>query len=285
MIQASFAGKELNNILTINDLTFYEPGYTMLSPLELIIGEADNIYMAFRKRDETNLDVSNFNLIAKDASSGEVIETYLGLMDSSNIYYQTQWEESTDRLLGVISANSLISPFRIRNIECTLTDITDNNFINFNIICDTSNIIFHYLTVTEGNYNSELFSSIVGEEAIINLDGDGSKFLLLSPLSKFVRASQDESNFSYPLETTYYKRDNILNDEDFSFTISNFSHSAIENNVSITHVPQYPKVGLLLVDKYLQKELEGINGTIYCDIEARGQVSEAAKVFRVYFKR
>jgi len=127
--------------------------------------------------------------------------------------------------------------------------------------------------------------SYVGRQSYLNIDGKGDVYVLLSPYAYIKETSKESADFSYPLDSIYYKLQNGSNQEGFSYNISSVSHDFVSNNVSISSVPQYRKTGLLLIDKYLYTTMSGVSDSIFLNVQTVGDYSEILDTFKINLVR
>ena len=150
MLQVAFGGYTLveGDITQFtDDPTYYEPGFNLMSPLELSIPKSDTFYILIRKRDGDSGNTfehttyTNFSVTVKDATNGEPLSAQL-----SDNGVNTPWDFDPSGIapvtLMVESQLNLLTPvLRIRVIDVEVKDTTDDSFINFRII--VYQILFH----------------------------------------------------------------------------------------------------------------------------------------------
>jgi len=106
---------------------------------------------------------------------------------------------------------------------------------------------------------------------------------LFSPNAYIKETTLDAADFSYPLNTIFYKRQDSYNNEDYSLSISSYSHTFMRDVVSVMNVPSYNKVGVMLVDNKIYKDMTegGVNPYVYVDVV--GEISGVSDSFRINF--
>jgi hypothetical protein len=305
MLQIAFGGfyRISDSTLSQEDiLEFHEPGFLDTVALEFEVDECDQIYFVIQKREDDSgeefsvIDYSNFTLSIKDSSNGEILDFSLDNMDSDSGYYYSGWDNNNsynDRLIATLfnSVQFDETVNRIRKLDCTLKDNLSNECLFFRVFISelSTNIeasLFHYIHIRNNEIDKRLGFSLAGKELIVPLKGEDSEYVLVSPMTYF-QENDDSYDFSYPIESIFYKRQITYNDEDFVFSIvpNSYSYSFIEKNISFFNVPEYSRAAVLLIDKSLYNDLSGVTTPVYLDINAYCVGSEVNKQFRIYFVR
>lgn len=277
-------------------LVYSEPGFTTNSSIEFAIDKADQFYMIIRKRADIygstfeDINSNYFIVSAKDATLNIGLDTSVDDFSSSSSFYDAQWEDGLADGKKVILAVDCGVPLgdpinRIRVIDCQVKDRRDNSIIFFRVLVDDLNKVFHYLSVKSNEVGERNTFSTAGSTITRDVDGKEDFYVLISPFASFNEVDKGSHDFTYPLNTIFYSRQNTYNQEDFSYQITNFSHSILEDSVRAKNVTGYPQMGVVIVDRGLYDDISGIVDTIYVDVEARGLVSEMIDTFRITFVR
>lgn len=298
LLQVAYGGYLLTTPSTVvkESLVYSEPGFTTNSSIEFVIDKSDQFYFIIRKRADiygssfSTLDRSNFTVSATDTTLDAQLDSFVQNFSSSSLYYSSQWEDGlSDNQKLIYSVDCgvpIASPInRIRTIDCSIKDRSDNSVIFFRVLVDDSNKVFHYLSVKSNEIGQRNTFSTEGSSISRNIDGKGGFYVLISPFASFNEVDKGEHSFEYPLNTIFYNRQETYNKENFSYQINGFSHDILENSVRVKNIPGYPKMGVIIVDRELYNDISGISNSIYIDVEARGLVSEMRDTFRITFVR
>jgi hypothetical protein len=292
MLQAAYGGYE--NIYRReleDDPIYYEPGFDgFLTPLEIesTENETDIVYIVLRKRSDgtgsnfEDLLSSSLSVSAVDATTGEAVGASL----NSNVNFEdSPWSPDEEIVvLAVESQLNLLEPnFRVRVIDCTVSDTTDNDFIFFRIVVPDTDLNFHYIPVRRSFRHGRERASIEGKEANVDVYGDSESYVLFSPYTGFSESTKDKADFSYPEDSTYYKRQDSFNNEDFSIDLVSVSDPFLEESISVMNVPSYGKAGLILIDRTLRAKLAQSGRSAYADILITCELSGRIDTFRVHF--
>jgi len=258
--------------------TYYEPGFNIMTPLELSFPKADQVVLQFRKRanyDGSSLsliNIDNINITVTDPTNGQPVPF-------TKEYYSSYYIRLT-----ITNALQLNNPTtRIRTMDVHFEDSSDNDFITFRVIVDDDDKNFHYIFVDSNSMNERNSYTAQGRNIYLSTKTESDHYLLFSPFAYLKESVKGNSDFSYPLNTIFYKRQNAYNNEDYSYSISLYSHSFMRNVVSVMSVPSYEKAGVLLVDNKIYKDIieNGVNP--YIDIAVEGRLSGISDTFRVNF--
>ena len=277
-------------------LVYSEPGFTTNSSIEFAIPKADQFYFIIRKRADIfgttfeSVDRSNFTVTVTDATLNVSLGSNLQNFSSSSVFYDSNWEDglldNQKLILAVDCGIPIESPInRVRIIDCTIKDRTDDSILFFRVLIDDSNKIFHYLSVKPDEVGQRNKFSTAGSTISREIDGKGDFYVLISPFASFNEVDKSGHSFAYPLNTIFYNRQETYNQEKFSYQITRFSHVILENDVRVKNIPGYPQMGVIIVDRGLYDNINGIGASIYVDVEARGLVSEMRDTFRITFVR
>ena len=294
LLQVAYGGYQLINppLAVKESLVYAEPGFTTISPIEFAIDKSDQIYFVIRKRTDSSgtvfdsLSSSNFAVVATDSTIGARLDTVISDFSSSSPYYNSAWEDgladSQKLILAINNGFPIASPTnRIRVIDCTIKDNTDDSFLFFRVLVDDYSKTFHYLSVSYKLPETRNTSSTEGSTILREVDGKNDFYVLISPFAPFYERTDGGHNFSYPLNTRFYQRQETFNKEDFSYQITRYSHRELENDVRVKNVPGFPKMGVIIVDRNANSTLSGLTGDVYVDVEAVGLISEMRDTFRM----
>ncbi len=271
-------GKQVAGVET----DFYEPGMNIMSPLEISLPKCDQFKLAFMKRSSedplssTPVSISDIMVRAKDATNNQSIPLSIEEGESDDIFY-VYVDNSLN--LEVLPIN-----LTVRVIDICLTDTSDNSFITFRVTIDDEYKNMHYLHVEYNNLSERRKLSAEGKDDIyISLKSRSDSYVLFSPYVLLREIDEKKSDFSYPLNSIFYKQQNYYNNEHFDFSISSYSHPFLSDNISLMTVPLYNKVGLMILDRKLYKEILAINVIPYIDIIITGGISGIIDTFRINF--
>jgi hypothetical protein len=289
MLQAAFGGYTLieDNITEyVDDLTYYEPGFNLMSPLEMSVPKSDSIFILIRKREATgfdnNLIPANLSVSAKDVTNGEPLTVFSSL--SSRDGWNDDPSSNTPILLTI--ANQIGSgnaPLRVRVIDCEVKDVTDNSFISFRIIVDEdpTDLHFNYIPVSRTTYADRNTFTAASRSIYMTLRSDSDAYIIVSPYAWLIETTKDLSDFSYPPDTSYYKREVTYNSEDFDFSLQSWSHTFVEDNISVVNIPGYKKVGLILIDNSIYNSIKELKRSINFTVSISGELSGIEDTFTV----
>lgn len=292
MLQAAFGGYTLiedNFTEYIDSLTYYEPGFNLMSPLEISVPKSDSIFILIRKRDssgvgfENNLIPTDLSITAKDATNGEPLS-----ISSSNFSTRESWNEDPSSNTPILfkitnqigSGDALL---RVRVIDCEVKDTTDNSFINFRIIVDEdpTDLHFNYIPISRTVYSDRNTFTAASRSIYMTLRSDSDAYIIVSPYAWVIETTKDLSDFSYPPDASYYKRETTYNSEDFDFSLQSWSHTFVEDNISVVSAPGYKKVGLILIDNAIYNSIKELKRSINFTVSVSGELSGIEDTFTV----
>ena len=258
--------------------SYYEPGYNIMSPLELEFPKSDRVGLNFRKRADgsgtvfSNILKSTMTVTAIDPTNGEAVPYVIETLGSRYLR------------LYITNALDLVNPVvRVRVIDVTISDSTDDDFISFRILVDDDNKSFYYIPVETYDMNGRNSVSIPGRDVSIVVSAGSDQHILFSPYASLRETTSAKANFSYPLNTIFYKRQEGYNNEDYSYSVLEYSHSFLGDAISVMSVPSYKKVGVILVDARLYNDIVDRGVKPYVDISVNGNLSGISDTFRVNF--
>lgn len=290
MLQAAFGGYTLmEDSLTeyIDDLTYYESGFNLMSPLELSVPKSDSIFIVLRKRDGTGgFDGSfvrtNVSVTARDATNGELLTVITGT--STRDAWNENPSTNTPVLLEIRNQIGVADPvLRVRVIDCEVKDTTDDSFINFRIIVDEdpTDLHFNYIPISRITYSDRNTFTAASREIYMTLRSDSDAYIIVSPYAWVAESTKELSDFSYPPDMSYYKREITYNNEDFDFSLQSFSHTFVEDNISVVNIPGYKKVCLILIDNAIHNNIKEIQRSINFTVSVIGELSGIEDTFIV----
>lgn len=295
-IQVAYGGYQLvSPLLTVKEsLVYAEPGFTAISPIEYAIDKSDQVYFIVRKRSSSDIDgttfddisSSDFTVIANDSTIGYRLNAFSEDFSTSSPYYDSQWDDGLANakkiIISIDSGTPISSPTeRIRVIDCSVKDTTDNSILFFRVLIDDYSKTFHYLSVRYKFPETRNTYSTAGSTILREADGKSDFYVLISPFTSFSETSNGDHNFSYPLNTRFYQRQETFNKENFSYQITKYSHGALASDVRVKNIPGYPEMGVIIVDRDAKSTLSGLSGDAYVEIEALGLISEMRDTFRM----
>ena len=138
---------------------------------------------------------------------------------------------------------------------------------------DPTSLYFNYIPVDRKTYSDRNSFTIAGREANVTLRNDSDAYILVSPYSWLKEVTKDKSNFSYPQDTFYYQKEKTYNEEDFSFSLSEYSHSFVAENVSILNIPGYKKVAIILIDNAIYENIRQATSDVNLTMFITGKLS------------
>lgn len=295
MIQAAIGGYEVFGTSGFTSFTdapnsYYEPGFSIMFPLEFSLSKADVVYVLLRKRtDETadtfyNIDINSLSVSVKDSSNGRSI-SYNVLDNNINANWNTGLFDAIvlKIQLAINGDASESSSARVRSVDCYVKD-SSRDFISFRIAISDDTQPFAFLHLHESKISERPKTSNLATGTIIQLSEKGS-YVLLSPLATFRETGSTNSDFSFPTNSIYYKRQNILNNETYDFTINSLSHTGMEDGIGIFPVPGYHRVAVLRLDAYLKTIVADLDGVLYIDVKATSRDTDSEDIFRLYLSR
>ena len=263
-------------VTTSIDGEWYEPGFNIMTPLELEFPISDQLVLRIRKRaDATGSTFSSINTVSAtviDPTNGQAVPFSVANLDSTHI------------TLTITNSLVMVDPVvRVRAMDVLVKDSSDNDFLTFRVLVDDQNKPLHYIFVESNNMNQRISSSVQGRSAYLSVKAGSDHYLLFSPYSSLKETTLEKANFSYPLNTIFYKRQDSYNNEDYSFSISVYSNTFMRDVVSVMNIPSYDKAGVLLVDRKIYKDIieNGVNP--YVEINVVGQLSGVSDTFRINF--
>ena len=292
MLQAAFGGYyliESNSRVLVENPVYYEPGFNLMSPLEISSPEADRLYILVRKRVNTSGTIfntsTNISAIVTDVTNGENLNV---IVSDNNLYpaWNVEDPSSNSPILMTITnqVDTVNNLLKVRTIDCHVKDISDNSSIDFRITVDDTNQYFHYISVDRKRISDRNTFSATVRQAYVQLNSTSDFYVLFSMSAWLKETTKNNADFSYPQDSIFYQRQDTYNNEDYSFEISTYSHSFISDLVSVMQIPSYDKVGILLIDNLLYKYVvEQQNSDFYIDILVEGQLSGITDTFRVNF--
>jgi len=296
MLQIALGGYE--NIIDstteyIDTPDYKEPGFDgFMSPLEIDVNdEADKLYMLLRKRSDNSgtafeeLSLSNISVVAKDASNGESLAVSVSFDGSfTGVFWGSNPSSVSPVVLTIENQLNTSNPIlRVRVIDCTVKDISDDSFIVFRVIVQDGNLNFNYVPVRRTAISDRNTFSIQGREAYVDIYSDSDSYILFSPYAWLSETTIEKSDFSYPEDSIYYNRQNTYNNEDFTFSLVNYSNSFMADHLSVMNIPSYGKAGIILVDRDLYNRLVEEGRSAWAEILVTGELSGRVDTFRVNF--
>ena len=298
MLQIGLGGYKnvATNDITYDDVpVYYEPGFNIMAPLEIAIPPCDQIYCLFRKRNDIYgdsfdiLSKNNFNVSTIDITTGENVPSLISRNVKGWDYYHVGWNNSTaftPLIVAITNSIEIETPVeRTRILDCTLRDKTDNDFLNFRITVDDKNKAFYYLPVYMDEFSNRNTFTGTGQTGMVNIKTHSDIYILISPFAYLQETNEENSDFSYPLNSVFYHRQKTYNDEDFDFSIKSVSHSSLLDDIELISVPNYRKIACLLLDGHLYTDMLSINEETYIEVEAVGVLSEIIGTYKIYFVR
>jgi len=295
MLQAAFGGYTLmedGSTEYVDNPTFYEPGYNIMFPLELSIPKSDSIFVLIRKRDSSldgyddNLVPAQLSATAIDATNGEPL---LAIISTSTY---DPWNDNpssnTPMLIEIKNQISEVAPpvLRVRVIDLEVKDLSDNGFIKFRIIVeeDPTDLHFNYIPVSRTTYTNRNTFTAASRSVYMTLRNDSDAYILVSPYAWLAESTKELSDFSYPPDSSYYKRETTFNSEDFTFALQSWSHDFVEEDISVMNIPGYRKVCLILIDNDIYNNMKAIQRGINFTISVIGELSGIEDTFTVNLK-
>lgn len=297
MLQVAYGGRKLSTDYYFNsNFTYGEPGFILMEPLSLSSDEADYIYLLFRKRtDNTGVNFDSifpedFEVTATDETSGESLSSYIYEPNEIN----TDWDSGNvsvgyDYL--VCSIQSELSPSspvkKIQVMSCYLKDKNDGSFIRFRIVMDVQKYGINYLKVDTKSMDKRNPATSYASEIYSKLNPKSSSYIIISPEDYISETdSRAEADFSYPVDTIFYRSYGGFNKEEYDFSISSYYPSFVGDYISVMNIPNFGRACVLLIDRGLYSEISSISSstlTIYATINVVGKRSEAQNNYIVKF--
>lgn len=298
MLQVALGG--YHNILTgqivyDDSPVYYEPGYDIMTPLEMIVPACDRVYLLVRNRTDTsgntfnNLTTTNLSITAKDATTNESLDTYINSNISGNTYYRIEWNQSTsypsfNPTLFIINSNIDINIpiLRVRVIDCFISHISTKDFLNFRLLIEDDNIKTNYSVIDTQRVSERFKFTSTSDTGIATVNRNGDTYVLLSPFGYLKEEDQTKADFSYPIDSIFYHRQKSFNEENYHYSISTYSHSFLRGLIEVMNVPGYQKAAVVLIDNYFNAAKIARPETMYIDIKIDGVLSGISDIFRIY---
>lgn len=272
---------------------YYEPGFSIMYPLEGDVQKCDVAYVLIRKRADatgttfSSLLASNLSATVRDVTNGELIPATLA---TNSVH--TEWDSTSPSfspvVLTITNSLDVSSPVvRVRTMDCVVTDSTDDSFISFRITISDDSKFFHYIPVYTDGIGDRAKNSAAGRIISFRVKNNSDGYILFSPYAYLTEVDSGDisSSFSYPLGSIHYSRQDTYNDEEFDFTISSYSPSWVGEGISLISIPGFRKVAALHIDSYLDTKLAEITTDAYVDVGVVGTLSDNSDTFRVYLTR
>jgi hypothetical protein len=266
---------------------YYEPGYTIMYPLEIEVPLSDRIYILIRKRRSTNntfttITQSNINITVKDTTNDESISSYI-YTNTLNTHWTSTSPSFTPLVAYIDNAISLNSTgVRVRTMDCCITDTTDHSFISFRLLVSDANKYFNYIPVVTSKLFNRPSASALSRDIKLQMKNESDIYLVISPYAYLQEVTRNDNyDFSYPLDSIYYKRQNTYNNEDFDFSIGSVDDAFINDNVVIMNIPGYEKAAVVHIDHYLYTKIreKGSGSYFYMNIHGRTtEISDSLKI-------
>lgn len=258
--------------------SYYEPGFNIMSPLEFEFPVSDRISFRIRKRANTDGDVLSAINIAT------MTVTVTDPTNGQSVLFLIENDGSTHLILYITNGLNLANPVaRVRTMDVHIKDSDDDDFLTFRVMVDDQDKNFHYIFAATNDMGDRSSFTAQGRDVNVFVNSSSDHYILFSPYAFFRETTIDEAEFSYPLNTIFYKRQDSYNDEDYTFSISSYSNTFIRSVVSVMNVPSYNKACVLLIDRRIYKDIieNGVNP--YIDIAVNGELSGLSDTFRVNF--
>jgi len=268
-----------NQVTTSADGEWYEPGFNIMTPLEIEFPVSDQLVLRIRKRADStgttfsNISTNTVSATVTDPTNGRAVPFSVANLDSTHI------------TLTITNSLVMADPVvRIRTMDILIKDSSDDDFLTFRVLVDDQNKPLHYIFVESSDMNQRISSSIQGRSIYLSVKAGSDHYLLFSPYASLKETTLDKANFSYPLNTIFYKRQDSYNNEDYSFSISAYSDTFMKDVVSVMNLPSYNKAGVLLVDRKIYKDITENSVNPYVEINVNGELSGISDTFRINFK-
>jgi hypothetical protein len=258
-------------------------------PLELSVPKSDSIFILIRKRDsigtgfENDLVHTDLSVTAKDATNGELLNSFTS--ESTYEPWNDDPSSNTPVLLDIRNQISQSAPaiLRVRIIDVEVKDLTDNSFLNFRIIVeeDPTDLHFNYIPISRTTYTDRNTFTAASRSMYMTLRSDSDAYIIVSPYAWVAESTKELSDFSYPLDASYYKREITYNNEDFDFSLQSWSHDFVEEYISVMNIPGYKKAGLILIDNAIYNNIKELKRSINFTISVNGELSSIEDTFIV----
>tara|TARA_Y100000310_G_C20695595_1_gene825458 strand:+ start:3498 stop:4412 length:915 start_codon:yes stop_codon:yes gene_type:complete len=291
MLQATIGGYQntnSNNVFVTSPI-YREPGFDILNPFETnISATAKIVYILLSIRtDDTgdNFEAgtadpgSRFTITATNATNGDALTTSVSTNSVNTNWNTSKFNPYVIQVVTGVTVNNRQS--FVESFDILIKDSTTSSMITFRVATGTSGAGFHYLNVTNRSENLRAKSSTLGGTGLVKLSKLGS-YVLLSPVSAFKEVDKSISEFSYPLNTIYYQREDVVNDEIFDFVISNSEPSLVADDIQVIAIPEFFRGAVLIIDGQLQTDLLDAGTAGFVDIKATSKISNNEDSFRVH---
>ena len=141
MIQAAIGGYEVFGTSGFTSFTdapnsYYEPGFSIMFPLEFSLSKSDIVYVLLRKRTDTtentfyNIDIDSLSISVKDSSNGRSVSYEILDNDINSNWNTDEFDAIVLKIqLAINGDESEASSARVRSVDCYVKDST-NDFIS-----------------------------------------------------------------------------------------------------------------------------------------------------------
>lgn len=292
---------------------FDSPTTDPIGPVSFnLLVNADETYVLLQKRELSifsEIDMTNLTIKAIDSTNGREVEAYF----LSSEYYLDEWKNPWanpsynpsfydpsqydynpssgyyDPIVIVIKHQTDYTNLtkKVSSVKCFVSDSSDNSFINFKVNITNNQGSFHYLYIKEDRRSERNSSSQYGNEIILKLSSDSSSYLIVSPYEGLNEVSSSEPyDFSYPLGTIFYKRQNTYNEEEYVTEITSYSNGFLQpSQFNLFPISKYHKCFVLLIDKHLYNVVSQKNINYYIIVEITGKRTGIKKQLKIRFIR
>jgi len=265
--------------------SYKEPGFDVMFPLRLSVpASMDIVFLLIRSRYGGTFDnllgrsYQDYTIEVTNTLTGEPVYSVLSPNNISDNWETPGWSPVVANLRTRPDADVTV---RHQDMKVVVTDNKSDEFVSCRVILGGESQPFYIIAINKSNFaNRAKYSSYVSN-GYIQVNPKGS-YAILSPSGNVFETTQSNSNFSYPLNKTYYKHQPGRNDEDYAFTITEYSDSSIENTVTVRNVGNYGSIGIVDIDSFAYDQIKELDSPGYVDVRSTGRSSGISRTMRIY---
>jgi len=265
--------------------SYREPGFDAMFPLRLSVpASMDIVFLLIRSRYGGTYDnllgraYQDYTIEVTNTLTGEPVYAVLSPNNISDNWEVAGWSPVVANLRTRPDADTT---FRHQDMKIVVTDTKSDEFVSCRVILGGESLPFYIMAINKGNFANRVKYSSYVSNGYVQVDPRGS-YAILSPSGNVFETTQSNSNFSHPLNKTYYKHQPGRNAEDYAFTVIDYSDSSIEGSVSVRNAGNYGKIGILDIDSFVYDQLKAMDEPGYVDVQATGRSSGISRNMRIY---
>tara|TARA_Y100000034_G_C6896801_1_gene413638 strand:- start:1348 stop:2217 length:870 start_codon:yes stop_codon:yes gene_type:complete len=265
--------------------SYKEPGFDVMFPLRLSVPSSmDIVFLLIRSRYGGTYDnllgrsYQDYTIAVTNALTGEPVYAVLSPNNISDNWDIPGWSPVVANLRTRPDADTTVSH---QDMKVVVTDNKSDEFVSCRVILGGESLPFYIMAINKSNFANRVKYSSYVSNGYVQVDPRGS-YAILSPSGNVFETTQSNSNFSYPLNKTYYKHQPGRNAEDYAFTIIDYSDTSIEGLVTIRNAVNYGNIGILDIDSFAYDQLKALEAPGYVNIQVTGRSSGISRTMRIY---